>query len=129
MDPRIRIAIEVVETDLRDPITLPYLAQLVGVSVSRFHDLFQLNTGCSPGQYFRGVRLKRARCLLETSSLAVKEIGPAVGYSDRSHFEKEFKKFFGITPSQCRTSFLPILLREQIRQKKKLHKVRDSANK
>ena len=127
MDPRVNIAIEIVETDLCEHISVPYLAHLVGVSVSRFHDLFQVNTGRSPGQYFRRVRLERARYLLETSSLAVKEVAPAVGYSDRSHFEKEFKKLFGITPSKCRTSVLPILLREQIRQKRKLHRVGDLA--
>jgi len=112
MDPRVTRAIEIVERDLHQPIKLQRLARGVGLSVSRFHQLFHVNTGFSPGYYFRILRLNRARQLLERSQISIKEISYIAGYFDRSHFEREFKKIFGVTPHACRTAALPSLLRE-----------------
>ena len=60
----------------------------------------------SPGSYIRDLRVKKARELLETTSLSIKEIRLRVGMSDESHFTRYFKKAFGVTPSRHRAKAL-----------------------
>jgi transcriptional regulator GlxA family with amidase domain len=68
--------------------------------------LFKAEMRVSPGLYIRNLRVKRARELLETTSLSVKEIRLRVGMSDESHFTRYFKKAFGVTPSRHRAKAL-----------------------
>jgi transcriptional regulator GlxA family with amidase domain len=44
----------------------------------------------------------RAKELLERSLLSVKQVMAAVGITDRSHFDREFKKAYGLPPAQYR---------------------------
>jgi AraC-like DNA-binding protein len=46
--------------------------------------------------------MERARYLLETSFLSVKEIAYSVGLSDESHFVRDFKKAYGAPPTRYR---------------------------
>ena len=48
--------------------------------------------------------MQRAKELLETTFLSVKEIRNNIGVNDHSHFIREFKKSYGMTPAQYRTS-------------------------
>jgi transcriptional regulator GlxA family with amidase domain len=68
--------------------------------------LFKSETRVSPGIYIKDLRIKKARELLETTSLSVKEIRLRVGMSDESHFTRYFKKAFGVTPSGHRVKAL-----------------------
>jgi transcriptional regulator GlxA family with amidase domain len=49
------------------------------------------------------LRLEKAKYLIENSFLEVKEIAAAVGIGDVSHFVRDYKCFYGETPSQTRT--------------------------
>jgi transcriptional regulator GlxA family with amidase domain len=52
-------------------------------------------------EYLKGVRLQRARELLELSlmqNLTVTDISFQCGFSDTAHFSKSFKRAFGISP-------------------------------
>jgi AraC family transcriptional regulator len=102
MDRRIETVIELLSLSLGDEPTLNQLAQSVNLSLSRFQHIFKAETGMSPARYLRMLRLARAKLLLETSFLSVKEIMYRVGANDRSHFEREFKATYGLTPRQCR---------------------------
>ena len=48
--------------------------------------------------------MKEATVLLSTTFLSVKEIMVRVGFGDESHFVKDFKKIYGITPTEYRKS-------------------------
>ena len=50
--------------------------------------------------------MERAKELLETSFLSVKEIAHRVGLNDESHFVRDFKMIYGLTPISYRNSFL-----------------------
>jgi transcriptional regulator GlxA family with amidase domain len=102
MDQRVHIVIELMTSDLCRVIYINVLAQKVNLSGSRLHHLFKAETGTTPAQYLRTMRLSRAKTLLEKSLLNVKQIMAKVGMNDRSHFEREFKKAYGVTPTQCR---------------------------
>jgi transcriptional regulator GlxA family with amidase domain len=61
-------------------------ANSVNLSVCRLCCLFKSATGMSAHQYLRLLRMERARNLLETSFMSVREITRQVGVSDESHF-------------------------------------------
>ncbi len=56
----------------------------------------------SPIKYLKLLRLEKAKHLLETSFLSVKEITYQVGINDESHFVRDFKKAYGNAPGQHR---------------------------
>lgn len=82
------------------------LARLVDLSVSRFHHLFKAETDKTPTYYLRTLRLNFARELIQTSRLSMKQVLNTVGVKDRSHFYREFKRIFGLTPTQWRRAAL-----------------------
>lgn len=93
------------EDNLRRKWSVSKLAQLVNVSPSHLHRLFKLETGKTPAIYLKDRRMKRAQELLETSTLSVKEIARTVGVSDDSHFVRDYKKAYGLTPVRYRALF------------------------
>ena len=81
------------------------LAKFVNLSSSRLHQLFKEETGLPPAKYLRLLRMKHAGELLETSYLSVKEVMAKVGVTDESHFVRDFKKTYGLTPARYRERF------------------------
>jgi YesN/AraC family two-component response regulator len=104
MDPRVeKIVARMREEYRRDP-SLAEMAQVVNLSPSRLRYLFKKETGVAPGHYLKTFRLEQAKELLGTTFLSVKEIIRSVGVNDQSHFIREFKKSYGLTPAQYRMS-------------------------
>jgi transcriptional regulator GlxA family with amidase domain len=79
------------------------LAVRLKLSPSRLRHLFKEGVGISLGQYLRRLRLLRARWLLEASGLTVTEAMAEVGWADESHFRRDFKARFSVSPRGCRT--------------------------
>jgi AraC family transcriptional regulator, arabinose operon regulatory protein len=65
---------------------------LVFLSPSRLAHLFKAETGVSPMRYLKTQRMQKAKLLLETTPLSIKEVMIYVGVNDKSHFIKDFKK-------------------------------------
>jgi len=101
-DPRITWAGEHLHQRLHEPVAIAALAALVNLSPSRFRHLFTLQTGVGPALYLRRLRLRRARLLIERTFLSVKEVMGLVGYSDPSHFSRDFRRMHGVSPSALR---------------------------
>lgn len=106
MEPRVHRAICLMMADLRRDISFSQLAQSVNLSESRLRHLFKAETGVSPMQYLKTQRIQIGRRLLETTFLNVKEVMRKVGVKDKSHFTRDFKKAFGLSPSKYRTQYL-----------------------
>lgn len=86
--------------NLDKPIQMPALATLTEVSMSQFHHLFKLATGCTPNSFLIRARMRRACKLLRGTDLNVKEVAAALGYSDQFYFSRVFKSVKGVSPSQ-----------------------------
>jgi AraC family transcriptional regulator len=99
---RVQIAIAFLQSNLHRKITSSELARAANISSSHLPRLFKSQTGISPGEYLRRLRMEKARHLIATSLLSVKEIMGAVGYNSKSHFVRHFKRSFRVTPSEYR---------------------------
>jgi AraC family transcriptional regulator, arabinose operon regulatory protein len=98
---RIQEALKLVQ---RTPgVNMTHVARSVNLSNSRFRHLFKQKVGVSPLTFVKLMRLERARQLLQTSFLRVKEVAALVGANDMSHFSRDYKRLYGQTPSQTRT--------------------------
>jgi len=106
MDPRVKEAIELVETNLKAGLRADHVARQLGLSVSRLQHLFKNETGTTLIRYLHEVRIERARKLLEETHLSVKQIVSEVGASDTSHFIRDFRKARGLSPKRYRMNFL-----------------------
>src|SRR5438046_1420367 len=104
MDARVEKVVTRMREEFRQDPSLSEMAQVVNLSPSRLRYLFKKETGVAPGYYLRTFRLEQAKELLENTFLSVKEIIRRVGVNDQSHFVREFKKAYGLTPAQYRTS-------------------------
>ena len=103
MDQRVEIVRSAIEKDCRRAWTISALAKLVNLSPSRLRHLFKSETGLTPNQFIKEVRLNEAERLVRTTFLRVKEIMNRVGFLDESHFGHEFKKAYGVSPSTYRS--------------------------
>ena len=56
-----------------------------------------------PSDYLANLRMEKAKELLRTSNMLVREISQAVGYEDDRVFLRRFKNYTGMTPGQYRT--------------------------
>lgn len=102
MDTRIEWVIGQMERCLHRRIGVADYARAVNLSPSRFAHIFGEATGLPPARYLQALRLERARLLLERTFLSVKEVMAQVGYSDPSHFSRDFNRHHGTPPSRVR---------------------------
>ena len=91
--------------DVRGELCLGEFAQSVNLSVWRLSHIFKSDVGMPPMRYLRLLRMDRAKDLLESSFLSVKEIAYRVGLNDESHFVRDFKSTYGASPALYRTHF------------------------
>ena len=105
MDQRVEKIQQLMRDNLHREISLNELANSVNLSVWRIGHIFTSDVGMSPIKYLRLLRMERARYLLETSYLSIKEIGFYVGLKDESHFVRDFKKVYGAAPTEYRMRF------------------------
>lgn len=92
---RIREAIE-------SNITVQQVADEIGMSYANFRKLFKKNTGCSPARYQQTLKIERAKELLSSSNLSVKEIAYRLCFSSPDYFSAMFKRATGRKPSDYR---------------------------
>jgi transcriptional regulator GlxA family with amidase domain len=105
MDARVTEAIAIMQRRREHPISVAELAHLVNVSPSYLTRLFKKATGTSPGDYDRARRLDYAYERVTSSLLSIKEIMAAAGWNDPSHFSRDFRRRFGISPMRLRKGF------------------------
>jgi AraC-like DNA-binding protein len=72
------------------------------VSYSYFRKLFKDYTGFAPHQYYLDLKIMRAREMLTTTDLSVKEITYTLGFDSVQYFSRLFKKKTGKSPTDLR---------------------------
>lgn len=85
-----------------EDILLSSLAKQFNLSIGYLSMLVKKETGKTYSEYVTEKRLALAKELLGDQSISIQDIVQRVGYKDYFHFNKLFKKHFGITPSKYR---------------------------
>jgi transcriptional regulator GlxA family with amidase domain len=98
----VRRAIDEMERNLEEPLSIPELCRRVGRSQRQIDRLFARYVGKSPTLYYRDIRLDRARGLVTQTELSMSEIAVASGFSSQVHFSKAYRERFRISPRSDR---------------------------
>ncbi|MFT0174046.1 AraC family transcriptional regulator [Paraburkholderia mimosarum] len=101
---RLRRAIDFIEENLQENITLSDIAQHAGLSRMHFAAQFRRATGLTPHNFLTLRRVERAKRLLSDGKLEIVEISADVGFHSQAYFTSVFRKTTGTTPSCWRRS-------------------------
>jgi len=99
---KLRQVVLLMEKNLSPPLEIAVIARLVGTSSRQLERAFLAETGLSPSNYYRTLRLKYGRWLLTSSDTSINEIAFECGFADASHFIRHFQAQFGMAPGRLR---------------------------
>ena len=102
---RLMPALEAMRAKMSNPLSMPDIAKLCGVSVAQFRRLFHRVMKVSPVQYLRMIRMQEACRLLRETNQTIDAIAIAVGYAETAFFCHSFRKLIGSTPGSYRKTF------------------------
>ena len=91
-----------IRESLESDLTIQHLAEDLGVSYSNFRKLFKEYTGLSPALYQQDLKLQRAKELLSTTKLSIKEIAYRLNFDSPDYFSSKFRMKTGHKPSDFR---------------------------
>ncbi|MEL6690895.1 MAG: helix-turn-helix domain-containing protein [Pseudomonadota bacterium] len=100
-------AINLMKGALDQSVSVPALADEAGLSQRQLERLFKAHTGRSPNQYYRMLRLDRARDMVVRSSASIPDIATACGFVSSVHFSRAYKEQFGRPPMRDRVKSRP----------------------
>ena len=95
---QLRKAMDYLEANLTQDISLEEMARMSGLSQSQFARLFRTSTGMPPYKWSLYARIKRAQELLLLGKDSISAIAVRTGFADQSHFTKTFRRATGTTP-------------------------------
>jgi AraC-like DNA-binding protein len=91
-----------IEDNLTYPITVSDLAEHIHISEKQLCRIFAETKGMSTKQYIKKSKLKKAKDLLKTSDISIKEIASLLGFSSEYYFSQYFKREEGYPPGTFR---------------------------
>lgn len=91
------------EDHYSEKISLDRIAENMYLSTFYVSKIFKSETGDTPIHHLIKIRLEKAKEILEQNNgMSIKEVAISVGYQDVYHFSKQFKKYYGVSPSKIR---------------------------
>ena len=96
--PRLLEAVELMEANVEEPLTVEQIAHHVGLSRRHLERQFREHLGCVPSAYYLRVRAAKAQHLLCQSTQPIMDVALACGFASASHFSKVYKDVFGHSP-------------------------------
>jgi len=96
--PKLSRVIQIMETNIEDPISPAVLARDVGMSTRQLERLFRRYLSRSPKRYYMELRLQKARNLLMQTDMTVINVALACGFASPSHFSKCYRSHYDTTP-------------------------------
>jgi AraC-like DNA-binding protein len=91
--------ITLIQHQYSENLEVATLAAKANMSQSSFYTYFKAVTSSSPIQYIKAIRLHAARRKMLFDNLSASDAAYNVGYSSPSQFSREYRRFFGVTPS------------------------------
>lgn len=98
----VRNAIDLMEGNLENPLTIPKICDQLGISQRHLGRLFKKYVQKSPVEYYRDIRLDRARGLVTQTEMKLSQVAIASGFSTQVHFSRAYSTRFGLSPMRDR---------------------------
>lgn len=95
-------ALDWMDSFYAEPLSVPQLAERLGVSAPQLYKLFRKHTGESPHKHLQARRLQEARTRLALTSVSLKVLAAECGFPSVEHFCRLFKARYGMTPMEYR---------------------------
>ena len=95
-------AISFIHSHFKENPSLTSVAKALSLNENYFCKRFKEYTGQTYKEYLRAVKLRYARRLLMATELPAIEVAERCGYSTQSHFNREFKEYYGKSPLKMR---------------------------
>lgn len=99
-------ALKYIEEHYNEKLKLSDVADKVFVSQWHLSKLLNRQTGQNFSEILNGVRIEKAKVLLENPAYRIGEIADKVGFLDMAHFSRVFKKQTGISANEYRNKIL-----------------------
>ncbi|SHK80928.1 transcriptional regulator, AraC family with amidase-like domain [Roseovarius marisflavi] len=96
--PKLSQVIQMMESNIEEPISPSVLARDVGMSTRQLERLFRRYLSRSPKRYYMELRLQKARNLLMQTDMTVINVALACGFASPSHFSKCYRAHYNTTP-------------------------------
>jgi len=96
--PKLIDVINLMESNIEGPLSLPDIADKCNLSLRQIERLFHKYRGMTPSQYYLSLRLLHAKQLLLNTNNSVIDISIAAGFETQSYFTACYRKFFGSSP-------------------------------
>lgn len=94
--------IELMESNIEQPLSTAELARMIGISTRQLERLFRSKLHTTPTLYYLELRLHTGRELLRQSGLSVLEVAAAVGFASADYFSRRFRARYNFSPSEAR---------------------------
>jgi len=99
---RLAPAMAYIKEHYDEPVSIRAMAQTCGLSIGSFHRQFRDTYLCTPHTYVRQLRVRMSCQALVFSRRPIAAVAADCGFSDQSHFTKEFRRIMGETPRSYR---------------------------
>ena len=99
---RLAPAMAYIKEHYHEPVSIRAMAHTCGLSIASFHRQFRDTYLCTPHTYVRQLRVRMSCQALVFSRHSIATVAADSGFSDQSHFTKEFRRVMGETPSNYR---------------------------
>ncbi len=104
-DRRVRAILSLLQERFSDEVSVQELARAVNLSARHLSHLFKRETSMTCLAFQRILRMEKAKGLLESTHLSVKQVMSQVGIRDQSHFVRDFEAKYGLSPAKFRLRF------------------------
>jgi PAS domain S-box-containing protein len=97
--------VEFMHDHYAENISAEDLASVIGLSVSQLNRKFKNTLSNSPINYLLNVRIQKAVERLLKSDDNITEVSFKCGFNNQTYFNRQFKKFTGLSPSSYRKKY------------------------
>jgi transcriptional regulator GlxA family with amidase domain len=99
---QVKLVLGLMARDLAIGVAAQTLASACGLSRSYFTRAFKISLGVTPHRWLVGLRVRRAKELLERTSESISGIAVSCGFCDQSHLTRTFQATTGSSPAAWR---------------------------
>jgi len=101
-DGKITHAIRVMEGNIAEPLQITELADHIGISTRHLERAFRGSLSDTPARFYKRMRAKRAKAMIEGTLLPLIDIAVATGFGSTSSLSKAVRDEYGASPTKMR---------------------------